>query len=129
MPTGVEPNPRRNILKAGPLSFMNFMPEQLVYDKGEDGLVRFRSMFEMPNWDGVEEDEITYVVDSGNDRLDKIAAAFWGVDRQEMYWIIAARNNLDLPDSQLYKGRKLKVPSRGWIDNRFLPQSQEYLER
>lgn len=129
MTTGVEPNPRKNVLKARPLSFMNFMPEQLAYDKEAGGLVRFRSMFEMPNWDGVEVEEITYIVDSANDRLDKIAARFWGSDRQEMYWIIAARNNLDLPDTQLYKGRKLKIPSRGWIDNKFLPQAQEYLDR
>ena len=129
MTKGVDPNPKRNLLQAGPFSQMNFMPEQLVFDKESDGPVRFRATFEMPNWDGVEEDEFTYVVDGPDARLDKIAAAFWGIDRQELYWVIAARNNLDLPDVQLYKGKYLKIPSRNWIDTYLLPQAQNYIER
>ncbi|MDD5510929.1 MAG: hypothetical protein PHI12_08965 [Dehalococcoidales bacterium] len=124
-----DPNPRKNILKASPLSFMNFMPEQVVYDEETDSTIRFRAMFEMPSWDGVEESERTYLVEGPDERLDKIAAAAWGEERSEMYWIIAARNNLDLPDVQLYKGRKLKIPSRNWIDTKFLPQGNRYIER
>jgi len=129
MPKGVEPNPKRNVLKSAPFSFMPFMPEQLVFDKAEDGLVRFRAMFEMPNWDGVEADEITFVVDDPNDRVDKIAARFWGNERQGLYWVISARNHLDLPDVQLYRGLKLKIPSKNWIETKLLPQAQKYLER
>jgi hypothetical protein len=129
MAKGVDPNPRKNLLKAGPFSYMNFMPEQLIYDKELQGLVRFRAMFEMPNWDGVENDEFLYIISSSEERLDKIAARFWGIDRQELYWVIAARNRLDLPDVELYKGRSIKIPSRSWIDTYLLPQTQDYIER
>lgn len=124
-----EPNPRKNTLKARPYSFMNFMPEELIYDKESGGLVRFRRMFEMPNWAGVEDNEFTYIVESDNDRLDKMAYRFWGAERQEMYWVIAARNNLDLPDANIRKGTRLKIPSRAWLDEKFFPQAQNYIER
>lgn len=124
-----DPDPRRNVLTATPYSFMNFMPEQLAFDKESQTLIRWRAMFEMPDWTGVEDEETTFIIESSDDRLDKIAARFWGSDRQSMYWIIAARNHLDLPDVQLYKGRKLKIPSKNWIDTKFLPQAQRYLER
>ena len=124
-----EPNPSKNLLSATPFSFMNFQPEQLIFDKEQDGLVRFRAMFEMPNWEGVEEDEFTYVVEGPDERLDKIASRFWGEERQSMYWVIAARNNLDLPDVQLGKSDKLKIPSKNWIDTKFMPQAQKYIER
>lgn len=124
-----EPNPKRNRLSASVQSWMNFMPEQLVFDKAEQGLVRFRAMFEMPNWDGVEAEEATIVVEGADERLDKIAARIYGAQNVELYWVIAARNNLDLPDVQLYKGMKLKIPSKNWIDTRLIPQAQKYLER
>lgn len=129
MSTGIDPNPKKNMLRSGPFSPMPFMPEQLIYDKESGGPVRFRSMFEMPNWDGVEEDELTYVVDNDSARLDNIAEEAWGQERQPLYWVIAARNNLDLPDVQLYKGRVLKIPSKNWIETKLLPQSKRYLER
>lgn len=124
-----EPNPQKNRLKANLYSCMNFMPEELIFDKEVGSLVRFRTMFEMPNWNGVEEGETTYIVSGIDERLDTIAKRVWGVERQELYWVIAARNNLDLPDVQLYQGRKLKIPSIGWIDTRFLPQSQAFLNK
>jgi hypothetical protein len=105
------------------------MPEQLAYDKDAGGLVRWRAMFEMPNWEGVTEDEITHVIDSSSERLDKLAYRYWGEERQELYWVIAARNSLDLPDVELYEGRKIKIPSKQWIDNKFLPQMQKYRSR
>lgn len=129
MPAKNEPFPRKNVLKASPFSFMNFMPEQYLFDMESDGLVRFRAMFEMPNWDGVEGGEVTYVIEDPNARLDRLAVQFWGEAKKELYWVLAARNGLDLPDVQLYKGRKIKVPSIEWIETKLLPQAQEYLER
>jgi hypothetical protein len=129
MSIGTDPNPKKNLLRASTFSYMNFMPEQLIYDKEKNNLIRFRSMFEMPNWDGVEIDEFSYIISGQNERLDKIAAKFWGIDRQELYWVIAARNNLDLPDVQLYQGRTIKIPSKSWIDTYLLPQTQDYIER
>jgi hypothetical protein len=129
MSIGIDPNPRKNLLRSGPFSYMNFMPEELVYDKEVGSLIRFRSMFEMPNWNGVEEEEFTYIITGPDERLDKIAGKFWGSDRVELYWVIAARNSLDLPDVQLYKGRKIKIPSSNWIDTYLLPQSQDYISK
>ena len=126
MANNPDEKPPKKVLKASELSWMNFQPEQLIYDKEEGSLIRFRAMFEMPNWEGVEEGEITLVIENSTDRLDKIAARMWGPERQELYWVIAARNNLDLPDVQLYKGRKLKIPSKSWIDTKLLPQAQLY---
>jgi hypothetical protein len=125
----IEPNPRTNLLKARPYSFMNFMPEELVYDKETGSLIRFRRMFEMPDWTGVEVEEKTFIVESPNDRLDKIAARFWGSERWELYWVIAARNNMDLPDANLRKGTRLKIPSVRWIDEHLLPQAQDSTDR
>ena len=129
MSIGTDPNPKKNLLRASTFSYMNFMPEQLIYDKEKNNLIRFRSMFEMPNWDGVEDGEFSYIISGQNERLDKIAAKFWGIDKQELYWVIAARNNLDLPDVQLYQGRTIKIPSKSWIDTYLLPQTQDYIER
>ena len=122
----IEPNPSKGRLRAGNYSWMNFMPEQLEYDKETESMVRFRGMFEMPNWDGVEDGEITHIVETEWERLDNLAAIYWGVDRQEMYWIIAARNNLDLYDVDLYRGRAIKIPSATWVDNKFFTQSNNF---
>jgi hypothetical protein len=129
MTSNAEPGPRKNLLKARPYSFMNFMPEEIAFDKETSSVVRFRRMFEMPNWDGVEEDEHVFIVEDPADRLDKIADRFWGADRLELYWVIAARNNMDLPDANIRKGTRLRIPSRRWIDDKFLPQAQAYIER
>lgn len=123
MTRGVDPNPKKKVLNAGVFSMMNFMPEQLIYDKDRDCPVRFRSMFEMPSWEGVEEEEITHVIDNPNERVDSLARKYWGEERIELYWVISARNSLDLPDVQLYMGRELKIPSRNWIDTVLLQQS------
>jgi hypothetical protein len=118
-------DPKKNVLTYGPYSFMAFQPEQVDFDKETMNYIRFRSMFEMPNWDGVENEEEVIIIEDPNDRLDKIASRMWGVDRRYMYWIIAARNNLDLPDVQLYKGLTLKIPSKNWIDSKLLPQARK----
>lgn len=124
MSNRIEPNPSKNKLRANPYSWMNFMPEHLAYDAETDSMVRFRGMFEMPSWEGVEEGEVTHVIDTEWERLDKLAMLYWGEERREMYWVIAARNNLDLYDVQLYSGRKLKIPSVTWIERKFFSQAE-----
>lgn len=117
---------KKKLLKSEWHSFMRFMPEYVLWDDENMNVVRFRGMFEMPSWDGVEEDETTYIVESPNARLDKIASRFWGESRQHLYWIIAARNNLDIPSVSLYEGQRIKIPALNWIESSFLPQSQVY---
>lgn len=123
MAVSSDPNPSKKVFTAGPYSWMNFMREELIYDMERKSLVRFRGMFNMPKWDGVEDNEVDYVVDGPTLRLDKLAAMYWGSDRQSMWWVIAARNGLDLPNVQLYKGRRLKIPTREWVDSNLLTQA------
>ncbi len=121
MPKNQDPTPRKGLLRATGGSTMNFMAEELVHDSEEDSLIRFRGMFQMPNWDGVEENEEDYLVDSPWARVDKIAAAYY--DDPELKWVIVARNHLDLPSAQLYKGQVLKIPKKEWVETVLLPQS------
>lgn len=121
-------DPKKNVLSASPMSWMSFMREELIYDLEVESLVRFRGTFIMPSWDGVEDNETDYIVDDPNMRLDKLAAVYWGVDRQQLWWVIAARNHLDLPQVQLYKGRRLKIPSKEWVDNTLLPQARTLVD-
>jgi hypothetical protein len=121
MPKTEDPNPRQNLLKASPSSPMKFMQEELVYDPDVDGLVRFRNIFEMPKWDGVEDNEGEYEVDDSWIRLDILANRYYG--DPTLWWVIAARNHIDLPTAQLYRGRVLRIPSHDWVQTILLPQS------
>jgi len=101
---------------------MKFMAEQLIFDKEKDSLVRFYGPFQMPNWDGVEDAEFEHVVEGTSERLEKIAATYYD-NRYELWWVIAARNNMDLPDVNLYQGRRLKIPHPEWVDTVLLKQA------
>ena len=112
-----------DLFTTGRLSCMNFMKEQEFFDAETQGTIRFRGTFQTPKWDGVEDGEFMYVIESEDERLDRVADRFWGEDYQKLYWVIALRNNLDLPEVQLYKGQKLLVPSLNWIEQEFLTQA------
>ena len=121
MPNAVAPDPKKNILLAGISSRMQFMREESIHDSEMDSYVRFRGSFIVPNWDGVEENEIEYVIDNDNERTDKLANLFY--KDVALGWIIAIRNHLDLPDIQLYKGLRLKIPKKDWVDSVLLPHA------
>ena len=123
MPNAVAPDPKKNILLAGISSRMQFMREESIHDSEMDSYVRFRGSFIVPNWDGVEENEIEYVIDNDNERTDKLANLFY--KDVALGWIIAIRNHLDLPDIQLYKGLRLKIPKKDWVDSVLLPQARK----
>lgn len=118
-----DPQPKKGLLSATSYSPMRFMAEQLIFDLERESLVRFRGPFQMPNWDGVEETELDYRVDSPWVRLDILASKYYS-GRVELWWVIAARNHLDLPDAQLYMGRRLKIPHEDWVDSILLPQAR-----
>lgn len=115
-----DPQPRKNTLTESTYSPMRFMREELVFDKESSSLVRFRGPFQMPDWTGVEDKEVDYVVENDWMRTDILAKRYYGYE--ELKWVINARNSLDLPDVQLYKGRKLKIPDREWVNTKLLPQ-------
>lgn len=125
----IDLKPSKNILTAGPYSWMNFCPEEVMYDNEKDSLIRFRDIFIMPDWTGVEDNEYDYLVDKPQVSLANIAAIYWGEERQSLWWVIAARNDMDLPMVQAYKGRLLKIPSRQWIDDKLLPQASRLVGR
>ena len=58
------------------------------------------------------DDDIDYKV-SQNDRIDKIAAKFYG--SRLLWWVIAQKNNLDQPSIELYQGRDLVIPSPNFV--------------
>ena len=118
-----DPQPKIGLLRASAYSPMRFMAEQLVFDSEKESLVRFRGPFQMPNWDGVEDTELDYEVDGPWVRLDILANEYYS-GRVELMWVIAARNHLDLPDVQLYMGRRLKIPHEDWVDSVLLPQAR-----
>jgi len=100
---------------------MQFMHEYLLHDSERDALVRFRGPFIMPDWDGVQEGEIDYVVKSSSEALYKIAYKYY--NDPLLKWVIAARNHMTLSDVNLHKGIILKVPSREWVERKLLPQA------
>jgi hypothetical protein len=98
------------------------MEEAVIWDLEQGSPVRFRMPFNMPNWEGVTDNEFEYIVDDSWIRIDILAKQFYG--DEEMGWIIAARNNLDLPDVELYSGRSLKIPMRAWVERVLLRQGR-----
>lgn len=117
-----DPNPRENLLKSGANSPMQFMKEYLIHDSELSSLVRFRGPFIMPDWSGVEENESDYVVQESWEKIQYIANDVYG--DVMLMWVIAARNDLDLPDVQLHRGMKLKIPNKDWVEDNLLTQSQ-----
>lgn len=119
MPAPLPTMPKR-VLTASGSSPMRFMDEEVIYDSEAGSPVRFRGMFEMPNWTGVEASETDHIVDSDWIRLDVLAGQYY--KRPELGWVIAARNHIDLPAVQLYKGLRLKIPGEAWVDRKLLTQ-------
>ncbi len=67
----------------------------------------------MPDSDGDTE----RVIESG-DRLDRLALNAYG--EQLLWWVIAVRNNYDLPDANLVVGSKLIIPDPDLVKARFI---------
>lgn len=122
MSNAADPQPSENLLTSKATSPMQFMKEYLIFDVERDSLVRFRGPFIMPDWTDVEDNESEYVVQESWTTLYQIANEAYG-DPLLMY-VVAARNHMDLPDAQLYKGQKLKVPNKEWVESKLLPQGR-----
>jgi len=121
MPRNLDPSPKENVLTSKAGSPMQFMREYLIYDVERDSLVRFRGGFIMPDWTDVQDNESDHIVVE-NETLYQIADDAYG-DPLLMY-VLAARNHLDLPDAQLYKGMRLKIPNADWVESKLLPQGK-----
>lgn len=119
--------PRKKLIKPVIPSWMKYMIEEVVYDRDRSSFVRFMNRFVMPDFSGVEQDEREYVCVGEWERLDKIAHAYYGDER--LWWVIAARNNMELPDQSIYKGRVLKIPAPGFVSEKIIGQQDKVLRR
>ena len=61
----------------------------------------------------LSENDITHIVTS-NQRIDSIAYQYYG--SSALWWIIAERNNISLPLSEVKQGVELIIPSRSVVD-------------
>lgn len=59
------------------------------------------------------ENDVTHIV-SGNERLDYIAYQYYG--SSALWWIIAERNNISLPLSEVKQGVELVIPARPVVE-------------
>lgn len=117
--------PRKKLINPNVLSWMNYMKEEVIYDRDKSAFVRFLNRFVFPNFSGAEQDEFEYVCQSNWERLDKLAKKYYGDER--LWWVIAARNGLELPDQSLYKGRKVMIPSADFVRKKIVGQQQKVL--
>ncbi len=117
--------PRKKLIKPNVLSFMNYMQEEVIYDSVKVAHIRFLNRFVFPDFSGAEQDEFEYVVQSNWERLDKIAKKYYGDEK--LWWVIAARNGMELPDQSLYKGRKISLPSAAFVSAKIVGQQRKVL--
>lgn len=68
---------------------------------------------DLQNRDG----DIEYTLKDG-DRLDRVAQQYYG--NSSLWWVIAARNDLDLPDVQMVPGRKIIIPDPEYVLANFI---------
>ncbi len=93
-------------IRVPPSSPMKFMPieESEIGDTGV--IVTFLGFFDPPEFpDSIG--DIDHTVED-LDRLDSLALDFY--DEQELFWVIAVRNNIDLPDADLNAGDRIIIP-------------------
>lgn len=87
------------------LTWLNRCPSEETTAANEDVLT-FWGMFippEIPDSDG----DIEHKIRAG-ERLDSLAVTYYRDG--SLWWVIAVRNNMDLPDAQMVVGRTITVP-------------------
>lgn len=99
-------------------STMRRMTEEYLFDSESDQYIRFMDPFVPPDLTDVEQSETTMVLESPWDRLDLIADRFYG--DPALWWVIALRNGLDLPDNEMYPGQVLYIPAPDFVRRRIV---------
>lgn len=98
-------------------SWLNFSePTSLNYIKGSlrnPKRVDYWELF-IPPEIPISESDTRHIVSAG-DRLDLIAHNYYG--SSALWWIIAERNNISLPMSELRQGQELIIPSQSIVDS------------
>jgi nucleoid-associated protein YgaU len=94
---------RINIGPSSPIKFMSIEETEI----GSTGvIVTFLGFFEPPEFPDSDGD-IDYTIED-RDRLDTLAQRVYGDEL--LWWVIAVRNNIDLPDAELNPGDQIVIP-------------------
>lgn len=81
--------------------------------------VSFFGAFEPPKLEP-QDDDIDYIVKNG-DRLDMLAYRFY--ETPLLWWVIALKNDIDLPSVELIEGLLVVIPSPRYVKNFILGNS------
>ena len=100
-------------LQAPVSSTMRRMEEEYLYDSEVDAYVRCYDPFSPPALPDVGNNESTVVIEGRQQRLDQLAMTYY--QDEGLWWVIALRNNLDLPDNALYAGMVLYIPALDYV--------------
>ena len=100
----------------GIFSWTNFMEDAETTIFATDMDIRFLSFFEPPEIPDSEND-IEHIVEE-RDRLDLLADTHYG--EQLLWWVIALRNNFDLPDANLNAGDTIVIPDPDTVLARYV---------
>lgn len=90
--------------------------EEYIDDSEAGSSVRFFNRFQMPDF-SADTMPFVYVIE-GRVRLDQLAKQYY--DDEALWWVIAAKNNIDLPDAELYQGQTLLIPSPDFVNGKLL---------
>jgi hypothetical protein len=83
--------------------------------------VSWFGMFEPPNLDDRNGD-IEYTIQTG-DRLDKLALVYYG--SPFLWWVIAAKNQIDLPNVELISGLKIIITDPQYVTTQLIGKKVE----
>lgn len=100
-------------------SWLTFCGEESIEDSDLDSEIRFFTPFEDPGDPTPEEQATEKEIEvKSSTRLDVLAKKLYGDEL--LWWVLAWRNNLDLPDADLSPGMILVVPSANYVRNTLL---------
>ncbi len=102
-------------IRRGISSWTNFMEDEET-TLANDMDVAFLGFFEPPDIPDSEND-IEHIVEE-RDRLDLLADKHYG--EELLWWVIALRNNFDLPDVNLNAGDKIVIPDPDTVLARYV---------
>jgi nucleoid-associated protein YgaU len=73
--------------------------------------VEFWDLLDLPEI-VIQSDDLQYTV-TGAERIDNLAFKFYG--NPELWWVLAAANDMELIPNDLYAGQLLRVPSPRYV--------------
>lgn len=98
-------------IRVGRFSWLRHCDQLTEFDEDVDSDVLFFDMADLPEIES-QPDDIDYTVQA-RDWIDMLAATFYGDSL--LWWVIAARNDLELPETELYRGRRIVIPSPRYV--------------